>query len=177
MLNESEARPLTERWGVNELKMARKGYTLLVTMIGPNSLIKDGVNFIYVKTGKDMMGWLQDYHPAIYHSPAAREAQGITVSFTHSDSLFDAKTPVTVIHETLMVWRLIDLNDPAAKSNPWVTMQNALRERFGWPNGHFTSIESLTGIDYSAPQDAVYGVTFREEHVSNAETKNLLILC
>ena len=177
MLNESEARPLTERWGVNELKMARKGYTLLVTMIGPNSLIKDGVDFIYAKTSEDMMAWLNDYHPAVYNSPAAREAQGVTVSFTHINSLFDAKTPVTVIHETLMVWRLIDLNDPVAKSNPWVTMQNALREHLGWPKGHFTKIQSLTGIDYSAPEDAVYGVTFRKEHVRDAEFKNLLILC
>jgi len=170
-----EARPLTERWGENEIKMARKGYTLLVTMIGPNSLIKDGVDFIYVKNGQDMMSWLQDYHPAVYHSPAAREAQGVCVSYTHLDSL--SQEPRVVIDEAVMIWRLVDFNNPDAKGNPWVTMQNALRERFGWPNGHFTKIQSLTGIDYSAPEDAVYGVTFRKEHVKGAEAKNLLILC
>ena len=176
MSDDVEVRPFTERWGVNDIKMARKGYTLIVTMIGPKSLIKDGVDFIYVKNGVDMMNWLKDYHPAIHDSPAAREAQGVVVSYTRIDTV-STDPGSRHIDEALMVWRLVDLNDPDARGNPWVTMQNALRERFGWPNGHFTKIESLMGIDYSAPEDAVYGVTFRKEHIKGADAKNLLILC
>ena len=176
MSEETEACPFTERWSTNRIKMARKGYTLIVTMVGPKSLIKDGVDSIYVKNGVDMMDWLKDYHPAIHHSPAAREAQGVVVSYEHLDTV-STDPGVRHIDDAILVWRLIDFNNPAARGNPWVTMQNTLRERFGWPNGHFTSIESLTGIDYSAPEDAVYGVTFRKEHVRGAEAKNLLILC
>jgi len=175
MSEETEACPFTERWGVNRIKMARKGYTLIVTMIGPKSLIKDGVDSIYVKNGSDMMDWLKDYHPTVHHSPAAREAQGVTVSYEHLDAFTGPN--VRPIDDAILIWRLVDFNNPDAKGNPWVNMQNALRERFGWTNGHFTSIESLTGVDYSAPEDAVYGVRFRKEHIKGAETKNLLILC
>ena len=166
-------KPLTERWNANRIKMARKGYTMIVTMIGPQHLIKDGVDAVYVKNGKDMMNWLADYYPTIHQSQAAREAQGVCVSYEHLDTAF-TDPEVRRIDEAVMIWRLVDLNN---KSNLWVAMQDALKKRFKWPNGHFTSIESLTGIDYSAPEDAVYGVTFRKEHIKGADAKNLLILC
>ena len=176
MSDDVEVRPLTKRWSVKEIKMARKGYKLLVTMIGPKSLVKDGVDFFYAKNGIDMMGWLKECYPAIYISPSLRADQGVAISYAHIDTAYDEPT-TQPIHEAVMIWRLVDFNNPNTKGNPWVTVQNALRERFGWPNGHFTKIESLTGIDYSAPEDAVYGVTFRKEHVKGAEAKNLLILC
>lgn len=154
-----------------DAKMYRKGYLYRMLITGPS--VPGGLDVVYAKTPKQMVGWLElQYSGLAWSEPAEPSDLWIRWTFV---KLRDEDGPRFCPKVTISL-KASDAIVPDTFS--WVKLQDYCREIFNEPKGAFVLIENLGGesvTDMSHPSNT-YACRWRVDHSPNAETRDILVV-